>query len=145
MHFIFWKIVSILFHLNLDSFVLQWMLLINYMYNVIVLHSICTLSIQVHLHVIWHVYWNIIECFVEKHCTLDSWTHFGLIIHVYLTELDFVNFGSTKWATLLCDQIRVWKEESWSRNPAPFSQESRIPHFFHHFPESRFSFWEKIH
>ena len=38
---------------------------------------------------------------------------------------------------------RVWKGGSWSRIPAPFSRESRIPHVFHQFPESRFSFPEK--
>ena len=27
--------------------------------------------------------------------------------------------------------IRVWKRGSWSRIPAPFSRESRIPHVFH--------------
>ena len=32
---------------------------------------------------------------------------------------------------------------SWSRIPAPFSRESRIPHVFHQFPESHFSFPEK--
>ena len=32
---------------------------------------------------------------------------------------------------------------SWTRIPDPFSRESRIPHFFHYFPESRFSFPEK--
>ena len=35
------------------------------------------------------------------------------------------------------------EEGSWSRIPAPFSWESRIPHFFHQFPESRFSFPQK--
>ena len=38
---------------------------------------------------------------------------------------------------------RVWKGGSWSCIPAPFSRESRIPHVFHQFPESRFSFREK--
>ena len=38
---------------------------------------------------------------------------------------------------------RVWKGGSWSRIPAPFSLESRIPHVFHQFPESRFSFPQK--
>ena len=39
--------------------------------------------------------------------------------------------------------MRVWKGESWSRIPALFSRESRIPHVFHQFPESRFSFPQK--
>ena len=40
-------------------------------------------------------------------------------------------------------QDRVWKGGSWSRIPAPFTRESRIPRVFHQFPESRFSFPEK--
>ena len=40
--------------------------------------------------------------------------------------------------------IRVWKGGSWSRIPAPFSRESRIPHFLHRYPEFRF-FSPKIH
>jgi len=38
---------------------------------------------------------------------------------------------------------RVWKGGSWSRIPAPFLRESHIPHVFHQFPTSRFSFPEK--
>ena len=38
---------------------------------------------------------------------------------------------------------RVWKGGPWSRIPAPFSRESRIPHVFHQFPESRFSVPQK--
>ena len=40
--------------------------------------------------------------------------------------------------------MRVWKGGgSWSRIHAPISGDSRIPHFFHHYPESRSSFPEK--
>ena len=39
--------------------------------------------------------------------------------------------------------LRVWKGGSWSRIPAPFSRESRIPYVFHQFPGFRFSFPEK--
>ena len=53
--------------------------------------------------------------------------------------------GGEVWMKVLRKGVfkRVWKGGSWSRIPVPFSRESRIPHVFHQFPESRFSFTEK--
>ena len=76
----------------------------------------------------------------------DSVRKISIILILANSALNPVAYGLFKddlKKELLCSFKRVWKGGSWSRIPAPFSRESRIPHVFHQFPESRFSFPEK--